>query len=185
MKKLMSLVMLFTFVSCASFTQKNHKQIAGVDHFNNKVEINTKEKKSTVVVFLSSICPCSNSHVKLLKTMNEDFKNKDVQFVGIHSNYNEDLNKAQYYFAKSKLGFPIIYDKETTLAKKLGGVKTPHVFVLNQKGDVVYTGSVTNSNNALKAKENYLLQALTEMEEGKPITISKRKTLGCYIPLKD
>lgn len=182
MRILLSIFMLLTLISCASTNNQVSKTISGVDHNDKKIEVNTALKKGTVVVFLSSFCPCSRSHTALLKKMNKE--NKNFQFVGIHSNYNEDKNKAKEYFKKEDLGFPVIYDKDSKIARKLGGVKTPHVFLIKE-GKVLYTGSVTNTNNAKQAKENYLLQALNEVGAGKPVSVSKRKTLGCYIPLRD
>lgn len=183
MRHILAIVLLAGLVSCASTSNKKINQLSGVDHNNKSIEVNTKDKKATVVVFLSSICPCSNSHVSLLRKMNKE--HIDIQFVGIHSNYNEDLKRSQKYFKNAKLNFPVIHDKDTTLAKRLGGVKTPHAFILDKNGKVIYTGSVTSSSNAAKAKENFLLMALNEIEAGKEVSIPKRKTLGCYIPTKE
>lgn len=179
-----SIFTLIIFITgCASKTIQTKAAINGLNHAGKKVEIEIPHNKATVVVFLSSKCPCSNSHIGTIK----DLKNKfsDVQFIGVHSNYNEDKKSAEEYFQQANLGFPIIYDDQTSIAKELGAVKTPHAFILDSKGKIIYNGSVTSSSNAVLAKENFLLIALNEIQAGKTPSEPNRKTLGCYIPLKE
>lgn len=183
MNNLLLAIVFVLFASCASTPTKELTHLEGKTHFEENINIPLNKSKATVVVFLSATCPCSNSHVELLSKMNKKYK--DVQFLGVHSNSNEKLKTAQKYFKSKKTSFPILWDKETTLAKKLGAVKTPHAYILNRDGKVIYQGGVTSSSNAKIAKENFLELALNDIENGNEPSIKERKTLGCYIPLKD
>jgi thioredoxin-related protein len=182
MKFIHQLLILFLILSCSSSKVKSYKQISGKDHFKKPISVDVIAKKYTAVVFLSSVCPCSGSHIKLLKQTSSSIDN--VQFVAIHSNFYEDLNSAQYYFTKAKLGFPVIFDKETELAKSFGAISTPHLFLLNQEGTIEYSGALTSSNNASKAKDNYLVNALKALQGGKRISPKFRKPYGCKIVTK-
>jgi thioredoxin-related protein len=176
------LLLLMLLVGCAT-TPKSVNTIDGVNHNDEKVSVATDEKKATVVIFMSARCPCSDSHTKIIKNLNQKYK--DINFVGIHSNYNEKKHRARQYFANKKLGFPIIHDSESVLAKKFGAMKTPHVFIINSAGNIVYKGSVTDSANASGATVNYLDEALFAIMNNQMIPQPKRKTLGCYIPIKE
>lgn len=182
MKLFINILLIFILATCSTVKKQQFGAIEGKDHFKKPINIDVSKKKITVVVFLSSVCPCSGSHIELLRKMNKEYK--DVQFVAVHSNFYEDLNKAQYYFAKSKLGFPIILDGSTKLAKSFGAISTPHVFVLNQKGKIQYSGAVTSSNNALKAEENYLAATINNIKAGQKVSKKFRKPFGCKIVTK-
>lgn len=181
-KILSSFALTFMLIGCAS-TQKNKTQIIeGHTHHDKKVVVDFKKNKNTVVVFLSAYCPCSNSHVEILKTLSKKYP--QVKFVGVHSNYTERKKNALKYFDKVEMNFPVIHDAESEIAKKLGAVKTPHAFIINEEGETIYNGSVTDSSNGLAAKENFLDLALLDISQGKAPREAKKKTLGCYIPLK-
>lgn len=182
MRFIHQLLILFLILSCSSSKVKSYKQINGKDHFKQPVNIDVNAKEYTAVVFLSSVCPCSGSHIKMLKQTSSLKDN--VQFVAIHSNFYEDLNSAQYYFTKAKLGFPVIFDRESVLAKSFGAISTPHLFLLNQEGQIEYSGALTSSNNALKAKDNYLVSALKALQVGGTISVKFRKPYGCKIVTK-
>lgn len=184
MRNIIALLSISAFLfSCASSQPNITKKLEGLDHKEKSLSFDYKDKKNTVVVFLSSVCPCSNSHIKTLKALSNEFK--ETQFVGVHSNYTEDKTKAMAYFNKMELPFPIIYDKETEIAKRFGAVKTPHAFILNQQGQIIYNGAVTSSSNAEIAKYNYLEIALNDLKAGNKPSAPRRKTLGCYIPIKE
>lgn len=178
--KILLLALLLT--SCASTKMKRDK-IQGLNHDGENISINLKEKDATILIFMSSRCPCSDSHSDIVKDLSNKFK--DYNFVGIHSNYNERLKHAKKYFSSKDYSFPIIHDKDSVLAKEFGAVKTPHSYILNNKGEVIYSGSVTDSTNGRKSKENFLLMALTDIKQGLAPRKAKRKVLGCYIPIKE
>lgn len=183
-KIIISFVTLLMISSCATHnTKPNSTRISGITHFDEKVEVDFTKHKNTVLVFLSANCPCSHSHVQVLKEMSKKYN--DVNFVGVHSNYNERKKRAVKYFKEQNLGFPVIYDFNSEIAKKMGAVKTPHAFIINKNAKVTYNGSVTSSSNAKVAKENFLEMALIDIKDGLPPRKARRKTLGCYIAYKE
>lgn len=173
----------FFLLSCQTKNTSEHiTKINGITHTGESVAIQTKNSKATVVIFLSSLCPCSDSNMEMLKA--EAKKYPEYQFVGIHSNFNEDPQEAKLYFEKENLGFPIIKDYDSRLVNIFNAVKTPHVFILDQDGKFLYKGGTSNSSNLSSASENYLEKSLIAIKEHKSLPVPKRKTLGCYIPRK-
>lgn len=156
------------------------KNFKGQDIFSNKIiEFELNSKRGMVVVFLSAVCPCSNSHVEELKTLAKKYKNFD--FLAIHSNTNEDEAMARTYFEKTQLGFPVIQDNKAQLADLFSAYKTPHVFVLNAQGSILYKGGVSNSRDFSKSDKNFLREALDDIESGKAVRAPEGRTLGCVI----
>lgn len=142
-------------------------------------DIVSDTNKTTVLIFLSSICPCSNSHVEEIKRLKNDFP--EFEFIGVHSNADEDLMSAKEYFAEKKLNFPLIEDEKSKLANQFKALKTPHAFVINSKGETLYQGGVTSSSSFDEKNQNYLREALTDLREGKKIRTTSSRPLGCMI----
>ena len=138
-----------------------------------------KEKKGTVLIFMSAKCPCSDSHVPLIKKMADKYK--DFKFAVIHSNLDETKADSQKYFKKAAFNFDVIQDVKTQIADQFEAYKTPHAFILNPNGEIVYQGGVTNSSHAPAADEFFLENALNEINSGKAVSTPEGRTLGCVI----
>lgn len=141
------------------------------------------EKSATIAVFISAKCPCSASHEEILKNLSTEFK--EFSFVGIHSNSDESAEITKKHFQESKLPFPVLQDGKNILANKLGALKTPHVFVFDKKGEIIYQGGVTDSHVGPSAKKNYLKDVLEDLRAGKTPRHKEGKALGCYIQRED
>src|SRR5262249_48864082 len=107
--------------------------------------------KGLVVVFLSAVCPCSNSHVDELRALQKEFG--EFNFIGVHSNVDEAKDPTIHYFQKANLPFPVIQDTGAKLADEFHALKTPHAFVIRQDGSVVYQGGVSDSHEFKNAKK--------------------------------
>jgi len=175
--------------SLALFCTASHTQAAlptslsGLEVVNGKtIEKNIDQAKlGTVVVFLSAKCPCSASHEASLKSLFSEFSGKGIEFIGVHSNRDENTDSTLTHFAHSALPFPVIQDHENQIANKLNALKTPHVFILKKDGEIFYQGGVDNSQISSEARKLYLKDALTALSEGKEPPIKETRTLGCMI----
>jgi hypothetical protein len=175
MKNILLLSILF-FPSAAPLSWAS---VSGPDVVSEKkVELKTGSKGS-VLVFLSAECPCSNSHIEILKKLAADFPH--FSFLAVHSNQNESLKETKAYFQKAALPFPIIQDAGAKIADEYKALKTPHAFLLAPDGSILYKGGVTSSANGPSADSQYLRDALAEVEAGKPVSRPVGRTLGCII----
>ncbi|MCC7404471.1 MAG: redoxin domain-containing protein [Bdellovibrionales bacterium] len=154
-------------------------QVQGLEYGQNKNATISWAGKPAVVVFLSAKCPCSASHAPHLGQLAKDFPL--FHFVGVHSNQNEKPDVAARYFSGVNLPFPVVRDPGAKIADQFGALKTPHVFVLNDKGEKVYMGPVTDSSEFGEAKTFYLKEVLMAVTTGGKIPEVQRRPLGCYI----
>lgn len=137
------------------------------------------DKKAHVIIFLSSLCPCSNSHVEYLKKLYAE--NPEFEFIGIHSNADEKSDVAKEYFKAANFPFPVLKDTHSKWANEFKANRTPHSFVVDQKGDIIYEGGVTSSSNPANAENFYLKDALSAVKMGQKIELTKTRVLGCEI----
>lgn len=184
MKSCVIFLLLFLLLNGAqaAVTVENFNAPDVVTGEEHKFNFPSKEKY-TVVIFVSAECPCSASHEVLLKDLKKDFK--DFAFIGVHSNANESAEITKEHFKASQFPFPVIQDTKSALANKLGALKTPHAFVLNSQGAVLYAGGVTDSHVGPSAKKHYLREVLEDLQAGKTPRHKEGRALGCYIQRED
>jgi len=137
--------------------------------------------KATVLVFISSRCPCSAGHEIVLTKIAEKYSSLGFRFIGVHANANESVSEARARFEDVKLGFPIVQDDGAKIANLFGALKTPHVFIVSPSGEVLFSGGVDDSRTGLNPKHRYLEDALAALAEGKIPKEKEVRTLGCVI----
>lgn len=155
--------------------------ISGNDLRTGKpVSVNPKENpRGTVVVFLSTQCPCSRSHEKVIQTLADEFS--EMKFVAVHSNKDEDEALSQKHFKEAGFSFPVIQDHQFKIADEYRALKTPHAFIVGPQGECWFNGGVDNSSDAARANQHYLKNALVELKNGKEPKEKQVRTLGCVI----
>lgn len=153
--------------------------LKGPDVFSGKTVEVTPKTEGTVVVFLSAVCPCSNSHVEELKSLSQEFP--QFSFVAIHSNTDEDQKTTQEYFKKVAITFPVIQDRDAKIADEFKALKTPHAFVVSRDGKLLYQGGVSSSRDIAKADRKFLREALSDLKEHRSVQTPEGRTLGCTI----
>jgi hypothetical protein len=178
------IIFLLTLCSLSAFAaiERAPTRITAVNLLSHQVQsfdFFKSPKKASVLVFMSAKCPCSNSHVPLLRQLAQQYK--DMNFIAVHSNSDENVKEAEVYFKKNQLGFPVLQDAHNRIADRLQAYKTPHVFVFSPEGRVLYQGGVTNSTNAAAADRFFLKDALNDIENNRAVKVTEGRTLGCVI----
>lgn len=140
--------------------------------------------KGTVFAFLSAKCPCSASHESVLESLRAKYEPLGFRFYGIHANQDEPAAMATEHFRASALTFPILTDSGAKIADDFGALKTPHIFVVNPKGEILYQGGVDDSHQAAMAKRHYLADALDALASGRSPETTRTRSLGCVISRK-
>lgn len=140
-----------------------------------------EEKKVVVLIFLATKCPVVDEYIERINTLFKDYKEKDVQIVGIHSNKHETLEEIKQYRKKHKLEFPILLDPNNNIADYFNARRTPEVFVLGNENILLYRGAIDDSRE--KPKKQYLRPVLDLILDGKVIPEKQKKTraIGCTI----
>ena len=166
------------FLSGSSLACSNEK-IFGTDLISSQAIEAKPGAMGTVVVFMSTHCPCSISHEPVLSKLAQEYK--DFQFIGIHSNADENPTLAKLHFKEAGLPFPVISDSQYRYADSFGALKTPHAYVIGPKGECLFKGGVDSSREANSKNEAYLKNALDSIKNGKKILVAEARPLGCII----
>ena len=101
-------------------------------------------KKATAVVFIGVACPIANRHAPELAALARTAKAHGGQLVLVYSNPG-DQKEARAHAKKYGLGDAVIVcDGDQALKTALGASVTPHAFVLDTRGKVLYNGRISD-----------------------------------------
>jgi peroxiredoxin len=140
-----------------------------------------------VAFFTCNHCPYVKGSDEVTRATWEKFRDAGVAFVGINSNsektYEEDSFPNMVRRMKEhRFPWKYLYDRDQTVVKAYGALKTPHFFVFNRERLLVYTGrGVDSPRDTSRMTVNDLDRALYELTSGKEISVPMTNPIGCNI----
>ena len=76
------------------------------DYLGNEHSLSDyKDSKAIVIIFVATRCPVSNAYNTRMEKLFEDYKDKDVAFLGINSNKSESVAEIKEHAKEKKLNF--------------------------------------------------------------------------------
>ena len=97
---------------------------------------------------------------------------------------------AKAYLAKAGAR-PTAYllDPDGVVGKSYDAKTTPHMFVVDKAGTVVYAGGIddkpTPNPADIQGARNHVLAALAEVKSGKPVSVATSRPYGCGVKYKE
>lgn len=140
-----------------------------------------KGKNGAVIIFLSAQCPVVRGYVDRINELAADYQAKGVSFIGVNSNATESLEWVKSNVSEYKYKFPVLIDKGSVLADKLGANVTPEAFYTDANNVLLYHGAIDNDRSGRNVTEKYLRTAFDEALGGKKVTRTSANAFGCSI----
>ena len=82
----------------------------------------------------------------------------------------------------------MLMDEEGTAGRAYGARTTPHMYIVDPQGKLVYAGGIdsipSSSQDDIPKATNYVKQAMAEVAGGKPISAATTRPYGCSIKYK-
>lgn len=159
-------------------------------------QLSFKDLRDKVVLihFWSTDCPYEIVADPKFTELEKRWKDrKDVVIVAINSNSTEigvtaptekpGYQKVREHLKKKGLAFPVYADHGNKVADMFAAQSTPHCFVLDKKGTLVYMGALDDDPKGEKgeAAQNYARDAVEATLEGKEVKVKETKSYGCGI----
>jgi peroxiredoxin len=140
------------------------------------------KSKAVAVVFVATKCPVSNAYNTRMAAFGKEYAAKGIPLVGINSNKTEPAAEVKEHAEKHGFTFPVLKDDGNKIADAYGATKTPEVFVLDPKGNLVYHGRIDeNQDHPQGVKSPDLRNALDAVLSGRPVPAAETKAFGCTI----
>ncbi len=141
-----------------------------------------------VLEWLNPDCPFVQRHYKAgtMKNLATQYGGEGVVWLTINStNYMDAAANAEFK-AANDLPYPILVDQSGEVGHLYGAATTPHMYVIDGNGTLVYIGAIDDDPRGTKdgPETNYVAVALDEVLAGNAVTTAETKPYGCSVKYK-
>ena len=152
--------------------------------------------KYVVLEWFNPECPFVKKHYGSgnMQKLQQEFTGKGVVWLtidssapGLEGNLTADQANAKMSEWKTKQT-ALVLDPDGKAGRSYGAKNTPHMFVINPEGKIVYEGAIdskaTPNPSDIANSTNYVKVALEESMGGKPVSNANTKPYGCSVKYK-
>jgi len=172
----------------ADMPMQDHKML---DVSGKEISLKDAVKGNGVLVMFScNTCPYVIKNEERISNLSDLTTKLDFGMIVLNSNEayrkDEDSYQSMQDFAKEKkLNCAYVVDKDYQVADAFGANRTPECFLFDKNMKLVYHGAIDdNANDASAVTRNHLIEAMTEISQGKTVSIPDTKSVGCSIKRK-
>lgn len=152
--------------------------------------------KTVVLEWTNPDCPFVKKHYNTnnMQTLQKEYTGKGVIWLTVTSSAK---GKEGYYTAADwnkkitenvSAATAVLMDESGSVGKKYGAKTTPHMFIINGEGTLVYQGAIDDKASYEKEDvplaKNYVKTALDEILAGKSVTTGTTQSYGCSVKYK-
>lgn len=164
---------------------------------SKSLKLSDYKGKYVVLEWHNQGCPFVKKHYDSgnMQKAQKQWTDKGVVWLSIISSaagkqgYVTDAQEKEYMKKMNVAATQIVFDKEGTVGKLYGAKTTPHMFVIDPKGLLIYAGAIddkpTSDIGDVAGAHNYVSAALAEAMAGKPVTVASTPSYGCSVKYKD
>jgi peroxiredoxin len=152
--------------------------------------------KHVVLEWLNHDCPYVVKHYETgnMQRLQQEFTEKGVSWFSIISSaegtqgYLEPKESLKVSKQKKSKATAVLLDPDGKVGRAYGSRVTPHMYVINEEGVLVYNGAIddkpTMRHSDVEGAKNYVVAALNASMAGKPVPESATRAYGCGVKYK-
>lgn len=199
MRKLLKIVSVFALLALANSVfagpevGKPAPDFVGVDSNGKEVALADLRGKTVVLEWTNEGCPYVKKHYKSdnMQTLQKEAVADDVVWVSVISSAPgkqgyvtpEEGNAIIEKYNASPTH--LVLDPEGTIGRAYDARTTPHMYVIDAEGELVYMGGIddkpTTSQADIEGANNYVRAALTDLKNDKPVATPATRPYGCSV----
>jgi len=163
------------------------------DSKGNSQKLSSFSGKFVVLEWMNPECPFVKKHYSTgnMQSLQKEYTAKGIVWLSIISSAPGKQGYCTGPQAeantKDQKAFPtaVLLDPSGEVGQLYGAKTTPHMFVINPEGKLIYMGAIdsirsANSSDCAKA-DNYIRQTLDAALAGKPVPTPETKSYGCSV----
>ena len=158
------------------------------DQSGNKVSLSDFAGKVVVLEWINPDCPFVVRHAKAntMKSLAEKYAGKNVVWVGVNSTHYANKETNAKWISANGLPYVVLDDHDGTVGRAYGAKTTPHMYIIDPSGVLVYQGGIDDDPQGSKGAStvNYVDKALEEVTSGKAVSMPQTKPYGCSVKYK-
>jgi alkyl hydroperoxide reductase subunit AhpC len=183
-------------LSCAAFASAIVGQPApaftAADLGGRPVSLADYKGRTVVLEWHNFGCPFVQKHYRSgnMQALQKKYE-ADVVWLAVNStdksssDYTEPARLAAQLQGFGAAPARYMMDDPGTVGMAYGAKTTPHMYIIDPAGKVVYNGAIDDKRSTnlddVKTAKNYVAAALDELKAGKPVTIASTTPYGCSV----
>jgi peroxiredoxin len=184
---------LFAASASAALVGTAAPQFAVADAGGKTVQLSDYKGKFVVLEWTNPECPFVRAQygAEAMQALQKEAGAKDIVWLSINSTsrssgeYKTGAQMSQWMKDKDAAQNAILIDSTSTTGRAYAARTTPHMFVIDPSGTVVYEGAIDDKRSARTSDRasahNYVRAALNESLAGKPVTVPSTAPYGCSV----
>ena len=164
-----------------------------VGHDGKEYNLEKYRGKLVVLEWLNHGCPFVKKHYNSgnMQKLQEKYTGQDVVWLSIISSaegnqgYVSIEEAASEKTEKNSKATAVLLDPTGKTGQLYGAKTTPHMFVLDKEGKIVYQGAIDDKPSTqlsdINGARNYVAEALDALSEGRNIAVANTKAYGCSV----
>ncbi|MCA0901934.1 thioredoxin family protein [Microbulbifer agarilyticus] len=195
--KLLGSAVLFalpTLALAAAVPGEKAPAFSEVDAAGKTHNLKDYEGQWLVLEWFNKDCPYVKKHYGSgnMQALQKKYADADINWLTVISSAKgkqgylepaEALDVAKNH--KLQASAPFLLDSDGSMGRAYGAKTTPHMFIINPKGEVVYAGAIDDNDSANPAvipdSANYVAAALDASLSGKAIEVASSRAYGCSV----
>lgn len=167
------------------------------DSNGNDVSLDDFSGEYVVLEWLNPSCPFTGKHYDSgnMQALQKKYVKKGVKWLSVYTMPESGLLTRFFTKSSEKMNnwleeneaapTALLMDMDTSLGQLYGAKTTPHMFVINREGKVIYAGAIDDTRSTdvddIPSSTNYVAAALDEALSGKPVTAAVTRPYGCAV----
>lgn len=153
--------------------------------------------KTVVLEWVNPGCPYVRKHYDSanMQTTQKGAAGKNVVWLAVnstaqgHGDYKKPADMAAWMTSQKAAATSTLMDSDGKTGKAYGARTTPHMYIVDAKGTLVYAGGIDDKPTAnpadIKTANNYVNAALADIAAGKPVANASTRPYGCSVKYSD
>jgi len=163
------------------------------DASGKTVKLSDYKGKFVVLEWTNPECPFVRAQygAETMQALQKEAGGKDVVWLSVNSTsqssseFKTGAQMNQWMKEKGAAQKAILIDATSAAGRAYDAKTTPHMFVIDPAGKIVYAGAIDDKRSAREADRkianNYVRAALSEALAGKPVSVANTTPYGCSV----
>ena len=189
----MSMTSLVSLVQAAVAPGQAAPEFSLVDINGKMQKLSDYRGKYVVLEWFNSECPFVQKHYESgnMQSLQARYTQKGVVWLGVnstsprHSNFRDPVRSQAILKDWKSAPTAFVLDPDGKVGKQYGARTTPHMYVIDPKGTLVYVGGIddkpSTSQRDIPTAKNLVAAALDESLGGKPVGTPSAMPYGCSV----
>ncbi len=152
--------------------------------------------KYVVLEWVNFGCPFVRKHYDSgnMQGLQKEYTGRGVVWLSVCSSapgkqgHFEGKELTERITAEKSAATAYLVDREGTVGQAYGAKSTPHMYVINPEGKLIYAGGIddkpSTDRDDVTTAVNYVREALDAALSGKPVTTATTRPYGCSVKYK-